>query len=141
MLITIKRPKDLSLTTISEFEFNSSTYFVLEDENRNLTETMSVNEIKEIKVNKNTCIPYGTYQVIWSYSNRFKRFMPELLNVKGFDGIRIHAGNTISDTDGCLVIGLSRKCDSVLESRIAVKRFEKDLLKVIKKEKVFIKLC
>ena len=33
--------------------------------------------------------------------------MIQLFNVKGFEGIRIHAGNTAEDTEGCLITGTS----------------------------------
>jgi hypothetical protein len=53
------------------------------------------------------------------YSNRFKREMPHLLNVPGFDGIRIHTGNTAKDTSGCILVGRIRKPDRIEESKLA----------------------
>ena len=52
-----------------------------------------------------TAIPSGTYTVTLSYSNRFKKTMPEILNVPNFSGIRIHCGNSSKDTEGCLLVG------------------------------------
>ena len=52
-----------------------------------------------------TCIPYGKYKVIVSYSPKFKRELPEILGVNSFSGIRIHRGNKISDTLGCILCG------------------------------------
>lgn len=57
------------------------------------------------KVYGETAIPYGKYTVTLSYSNRFKKTMPEILNVPNFSGIRIHCGNSSKDTEGCLLVG------------------------------------
>ncbi len=74
---------------------------------------------REIKIPKMTCIPYGQYDVIIDDSSRFGRPMPHVLNVPGFDGVRIHAGNTARDTDGCILVGMNRTPDSVGDSRRA----------------------
>lgn len=57
------------------------------------------------KVYGETAIPSGTYTVTLSYSNRFKKTMPEILNVPNFSGVRIHCGNSSKDTEGCLLVG------------------------------------
>ena len=57
------------------------------------------------KVYAETAIPTGTYTLVLSYSNRFKKVMPEILNVPNFSGIRIHCGNSSKDTEGCLSVG------------------------------------
>ena len=74
----------------------NNEYFsdALEDPDRGLTDSMSLEEIKKIKIKGNTCIPYGTYNVTITYSPRFKRNLPLINNVKGFEGIRVHNGNT-----------------------------------------------
>jgi hypothetical protein len=64
--------------------------------------------IRENKIPGETAIPYGTYPVILSYSPKFKRIMPEILNVPNFTGIRIHSGITPEDTAGCLLVGMER---------------------------------
>ena len=56
------------------------------------------------KVYAETAIPTGTYTLVLSYSNRFKKVMPEILNVPNFSGIRIHCGNSSEDTEGCLLV-------------------------------------
>lgn len=78
---------------------------------------MSVDTIKTIKVYKETCIPYGRYKVILSMSKRFGKVMPELLSVKGFVGVRMHSGNTIYDTEGCILVGTKSSDGTITNSR------------------------
>lgn len=80
---------------------------VLEDTDRGLTQSMSVEEIKKLKVYGQTAIPRGIYEVQITYSPKFKRMLPILRDVKGFSGIRIHPGNTPSDSLGCLLPGVN----------------------------------
>lgn len=91
------------------------------------------------KINSQTAIPTGRYRVILSYSNRFKKVMPELVNVPHFLGIRIHTGNTVNDTDGCILVGARRKEGYLEESRPAYARLMTLLEAADRtKEKVFI---
>ena len=66
------------------------------------------------KVKGRSAIPEGRYAVVISFSPKFK---PILLGVPKFDGIRIHAGNTAADTEGCILVGKNREVGKVLDSR------------------------
>lgn len=72
---------------------------------------------KEKKVYGETCIPFGKYRVKITYSNRFKRDLPELLNVEFFTGIRIHAGLFASHTEGCILTGKNTIKGQLTESK------------------------
>ena len=112
---------------------------VLEDPDRGLTDNMSLEEIKKIKIKGNTCIPYGTYNITITYSPRFKKNLPLLNNVKGFDGIRIHSGNTPQDTEGCLLPGFNKVKGQVIDSRVTTDKLIAQIQQALNKgEKVTI---
>ena len=69
------------------------------------------------KVKGRSAIPEGRYAVVISYSPKFKQWLPILLGVPKFKGIRIHAGNTAKDTEGCILVGQNREVGKVLDSR------------------------
>lgn len=89
----------------------------IEDRDRGLDDSMSLADIMIKKRYGETAIPYGTYKVEITYSPKYKKLMPEIKNVKGFSGIRIHSGNTAKDTLGCLIVGKNTQVGMVTESR------------------------
>lgn len=90
---------------------NECLYYTVEDRSR------------LVKVYGKTAIPCGIYRVDITESARFKKRLPILLGVPGFTGIRIHAGNTSKDTDGCIIIGLKKEPNGVSKSQLAMSDF------------------
>lgn len=93
------------------------------------------------KVYGKTAIPEGIYEMVLSYSPRFKKILPEILNVPNFTGIRIHCGNSSADSSGCILVGTwdGEKEDWISDSKIAFNELMSLLQKAAdNKEKVAI---
>ena len=86
----------------------------------------------ELKIPKKSAIPEGTYRVVVTKSRRFQKYLPLLVGVPGFEGVRIHSGNTNKDTEGCILVGHNLQVGKVLWSRITLEK----LMKLIENEKV-----
>lgn len=110
----------------------------LEDKDRGLSQTMSLEEIKETKVYGETAIPTGRYEVrmdivspkyngVKWYKDNFGGRMPRLESVKGFSGILIHSGNTALDSNGCILVGMNKAKGKVLDSRATFQKLWKIL--------------
>lgn len=139
--------------TISNLTINGKWFCnTLEDTDRGLDNSMSIDKIKELKRPSITAIPRGTYDITLDViSPRFcsdpfyKRVcngkLPRLLHVKGFEGILIHAGNTDKDTSGCLLIGVNKVKGQVLNSRDTFEKLYKTLKEAYDKgEEITIKI-
>lgn len=109
---------------------------VLEDADRGLDDSMSIAKIRELKKPSITAIPKGTYEITLDVispkycTNSFYKQVcngkvPRLLNVKGFEGILIHAGNTDKDTSGCLLVGVNSEVGKVLNSQDTFRKLYK----------------
>ena len=99
--------------------------------------------VRAVKVQNATAIPTGVYEVIWTKSARFKKMMPEVLNVPGFTGIRIHSGNSSEDTEGCIIVGsINDRTDDdwVGGSVVAVSRLYPKIQKATKLGKVTLEV-
>lgn len=97
----------------------------LEDTDRGLSQEMPTGRINSIKVYGHTAIPRGIYKVVLSVSKKFKGkpwakryngLVPEILNVKGYSGVRIHPGNRAADTLGCILPGYNKKVGELVDS-------------------------
>lgn len=87
-----------------------------EDEDRHLEDG------KTPKVYGLTAIPRGLYRMIVDFSNRFKKPLPHVLDVPGFEGIRVHGGNRAEDSSGCLLVGKVRTSTGIAQCADTVKR-------------------
>jgi hypothetical protein len=99
----------------------------LEDTDRGLTQTMSPEEIRKIKIPHETAIPTGAYKVIVNLSPAKRRMLPRLLDVPGFSGILIHRGNTKNDSSGCILVGENKVKGKVINST----PYEKRLVEIL----------
>ena len=111
--------------------------YTLEDTDRRL-------ESGGAKIQDNTAIPRGIYEIAWSHSNHFGKDMPELLSVPQFAGVRIHGGNSDKDTEGCIIVGAVNASDNddwISSSQVAVSRlYPKILAAVMAGKKVTLEI-
>lgn len=140
MKLTLKRIALRSTYTIGRL-YVDGNYFcdTLEDTVRDLNKNGKFDN-GEKKVYAKTAIPYGTYEIKWTYSPRFKKYTPQLMNVPSFAGIRIHAGNSSTDTEGCLLLGENKKVGMVLNSRATINKFYQLIKEACSKGKVTIEI-
>lgn len=101
----------------------------LEDVCRDLNKDGDLKDNGETKVFGRTAIPAGIYKMILNLSNRFKKIMPLLINVQGFEGVRIHSGNTDLDTEGCIIVGTNKLPNFVEQSKVAFTKVMTELNK------------
>lgn len=130
MLLTLKRTYKGLEYTIGKLYINKE-YFcdTLED------------AIRKEKVAGETAIPFGKYEVTISYSPRFKKNLPLLLNVPNFEGVRIHSGNTKDDTEGCILVGFNKAKGKVLDSRVTFTKLMNKLKPIFEiKEKIELEI-
>lgn len=124
--LTLERRYRCDDYTIGKMKVGSVvTSDTLEDKDRGLTSDMSLAAIKLRKIFGKTAIPTGTYRVKLTYSPKFankswaKKYdglVPEILDVKGFGGVRIHPGNDQYSTEGCPLVGENKVKGKVINS-------------------------
>lgn len=142
MKLELKRIARKDKYTIGHLYINGE-YFcdTLEDPDRGLVSSMSNSQIAMKKIKGDTAIPTGLYKITLNvtsskYSN-FNKYpyakfcngkMPRLLNVPGYEGVLIHAGNTQKDTEGCILVGMNHQVGKVLDSQKTFKKLYEKLL-------------
>ena len=137
--IVIWRRTTVSLAaaaTLGVASFAGHQYATVEDTVRVLTNCGKTT--CDGKVPGVTAIPAGTYEIRDTYSPRFNKFTLEIVGVPGFQGIRIHSGNTADDTEGCLIPGLKQTPTGVSYSRKAVEQLNRDIREKLKTGPVWI---
>ena len=98
--------------------------WILEDKDRDANRDGDLSDPGEQKVYAETAIPRGRYPLKITHSPKFGKLLPEIQNVQGFSGIRIHPGNTKKDTAGCPLPGrYPDGTDSVVESTVTYNAF------------------
>lgn len=119
MKLTLTRRPSSLVCTIGQLQVNDyDECFTLEDVIREVPGV----PVSEWKIKDQTAIAAGTYDVELTFSDKFQRILPLLIGVEGFDGIRIHCGNTDVDTSGCILVGSSEGLDMIYGSRPAFSR-------------------
>ena len=143
MKLTLNRRFKAPEYTIGDLYIDGQWFCnTLEDTDRDLSQDMLLTYIQNKKIKSQTAIPTGTYKVDmdtvspkysnyskYPYAKQFSAKMPRLLNVKGFEGILIHAGNTQKDTDGCILVGINKVKGQVINSQTTWKKLMSVLLK------------
>lgn len=140
MKLTLKRIALRPTYTIGKL-YIDDIYFcdTIEDTVRDLNKNGKFDN-GEKKIHSKTAIPYGIYEIKWTYSPRFKKYTPQLMNVPSFEGIRIHAGNTSADTEGCLILGENKQVGKVLNSRATINKFYPIIKEACSNENVTIEI-
>lgn len=129
MKLTLERAYTCPTYTIGHLYIDGK-YFcdTIEDTDRNLFDSMSVDEINNLKVYKETAIPCGKYKITmrekspkfsnprYKWAQAYDGYIPRLCNVKGFDGILIHVLNTANETYGCIGVGENKVKGKVINS-------------------------
>lgn len=129
MELLLTRAPSVNECTIGELSVNGEfECFTLED------------QVRPVKVPGMTAIPAGHYEVVVTFSERFRMPMPLLLNVPNFDGIRIHVGNNKDHTLGCILVGTKRQMASISNSKLAYDALFPKIALAAQREKIFIEI-
>ncbi len=140
MDIVVTRQIKTGKSAIGSMFINGKFFcYTLEDTDRGLNQGDSLISIKARKLFGITAIPAGKYEVSLTYSNRFKKYMPQLLNVPGYEGVRIHTGNKPEETEGCILVGMDKAVpDAIGKSRIAFEQLMVQLQAAATTEKIYL---
>lgn len=128
-------------SSVGELHINGKFYcFTLEDVDRDLRAEMPLADIRAHKLFAQTAVPTGSYEVILNWSDRFKKQLPLLLRVPGWEGVRIHSGNFPHQTEGCILLGKTKLDNMVGVSNKTFEAFMVEIRKAARKEKIHIEI-
>lgn len=116
---------------------------IVEDTDRGLDQSMSLEELKRRKVYRQTAIPTGHYKLSMrfvspkfsqmEYYKKFcKGYMPRLLDVPAYEGILLHPGVNANSSAGCCIVGLNKVKGKVVDSRKTWERLMKQFFLPLK---------
>ena len=117
MKLKVVREIKNDVCTIGSLFINDVFFcYTLEDKDRGLKQSDSLLFIQAKKIFGLTAIPSGFYKLTVNQSPKFKRMLPRILDIKGFDGVLLHRGNSANDSLGCILIGYKKGENSIFES-------------------------
>jgi hypothetical protein len=117
MKLKVVRENKNDVCTIGSLFINDVFFcYTLEDKDRGLKQSDSFLFIQAKKIFGLTAIPSGFYKLTVNQSPKFKRMLPRILEIKGFDGVLLHRGNTADHSLGCILIGYKKGHNSIFES-------------------------
>lgn len=150
MELLVERAWPKATYTIGKFYVDGVRFAEsMEDRDRGLLQTMSKAEIAKLKVYGETAIPKGRYEIKMTYSNKFaekawakptKGKVPEIMNVPGYSGVRLHPLNQASDSLGCIGVGKNNKPGWISSSTVYYRNLVDNYIvpAMSKGEKVYI---
>ena len=128
MKLKVIRETKTDISTIGRLFVNEKFFcYTLEDKDRGLKQIDTLIYIQAKKIFGVTAIPSGSYELIVNQSPKFKRMLPRILNIKGFDGVLMHRGNSADHSLGCILVGYQKGDNAIFDSTKA----ENDLVNLL----------
>ena len=128
MKLKVVREIKTDISTIGRLFIDEKFFcYTLEDKDRGLKQSDTLLYINAKKIFGTTAIPSGSYELIVNVSPKFKRMLPRILNIKGFDGVLMHRGNSADHSLGCILVGYQKGDNAIFDSTKA----ENDLVNLL----------
>ena len=128
MKLKVVRETKNDVCTIGSLFINDVFFcYTLEDKDRGLKQSDSLLFIQAKKIFGLTAIPSGFYKLTVNQSPKFKRMLPRILDIKGFDGVLMHRGNSADHSLGCILVGYQKGDNAIFDSTKA----ENDLVNLL----------